>query len=395
MNAPLPLKVAQGASGPVYDSVARGSNEVAGLLARRLSEETQGEALFSPGDRGRYATDASIYQIMPVGRVRSEWQRRRQAGPGHLPRPEGSHRRARRGHQPVRPDGGRGPGDRSQQACTQDPALRCEYAHGRSRAGHGAGPPEPGAEKTRALVPRRRVDQRPGHAGRHGGQQLLRQPQHRLRQHGAQRDRRAGLDIRWRAAPLRALRGQRGPRARHRQPRQGPGRAVGSRDRQALAQGDAARGRLQPGHLPQPERAALHAGRRRQPGPPAGGQRGHAGADAFAHAAAGRTAQGEGAGRGQLPHLLQGHGCRAAHRQAGHGRDPDRGGTGRSHHDRPVAAEPGLRAGDPHRRDRPARCGAAGGVFRRRQGRAATQARATGRADGRPGPAGLGGADDR
>ena len=51
----------------MYDSVARGSNEVAGLLARRLSEETQGEALFSPGDRGRYATDASIYQIMPVG----------------------------------------------------------------------------------------------------------------------------------------------------------------------------------------------------------------------------------------------------------------------------------------------------------------------------------------
>ena len=67
MNAPLPLKAAQGAAGAVYDSVARGSNEVAGLLARRLSEETQGEALFSPGDRGRYATDASIYQITPVG----------------------------------------------------------------------------------------------------------------------------------------------------------------------------------------------------------------------------------------------------------------------------------------------------------------------------------------
>ena len=67
MNAPLPLKVAQGAGGQVYDDVARDSNEVAGLLARRLSEQTKGEALFSPADRGRYATDASIYQIMPVG----------------------------------------------------------------------------------------------------------------------------------------------------------------------------------------------------------------------------------------------------------------------------------------------------------------------------------------
>nr|WP_236600146.1 FAD-binding and (Fe-S)-binding domain-containing protein [Ramlibacter alkalitolerans] len=36
-------------------------------MAQRLAAETQGEVLFSPGDRGRYATDASIYQVMPVG----------------------------------------------------------------------------------------------------------------------------------------------------------------------------------------------------------------------------------------------------------------------------------------------------------------------------------------
>ncbi|WP_135466569.1 FAD-binding and (Fe-S)-binding domain-containing protein [Crenalkalicoccus roseus] len=36
-------------------------------LAARLRRETQGEVLFAPGDRGRYATDASIYQIEPVG----------------------------------------------------------------------------------------------------------------------------------------------------------------------------------------------------------------------------------------------------------------------------------------------------------------------------------------
>jgi FAD/FMN-containing dehydrogenase/Fe-S oxidoreductase len=36
-------------------------------LARRLRAETEGEVLFDAASRGRYATDASIYQIMPVG----------------------------------------------------------------------------------------------------------------------------------------------------------------------------------------------------------------------------------------------------------------------------------------------------------------------------------------
>ena len=36
-------------------------------LARRLRAETQGEVLFTAADRGRYATDASIYQILPAG----------------------------------------------------------------------------------------------------------------------------------------------------------------------------------------------------------------------------------------------------------------------------------------------------------------------------------------
>jgi len=39
----------------------------AAALARRLARETQGEVLFDAASRGRYATDASIYQIMPVG----------------------------------------------------------------------------------------------------------------------------------------------------------------------------------------------------------------------------------------------------------------------------------------------------------------------------------------
>jgi FAD/FMN-containing dehydrogenase/Fe-S oxidoreductase len=36
-------------------------------LERRLRRDTQGDALFDPASRGRYATDASIYQVMPLG----------------------------------------------------------------------------------------------------------------------------------------------------------------------------------------------------------------------------------------------------------------------------------------------------------------------------------------
>ncbi|MDB5872776.1 MAG: FAD-binding oxidoreductase [Ramlibacter sp.] len=67
MNAPLPLVVTRSEAQSAYDSVAHASNEVAGLLAKRLATQTQGETLFSAADRGRYATDASIYQVVPVG----------------------------------------------------------------------------------------------------------------------------------------------------------------------------------------------------------------------------------------------------------------------------------------------------------------------------------------
>ena len=42
-------------------------NEVCDALAQRLRAETEGEVLFDAASRGRYATDASIYQIMPAG----------------------------------------------------------------------------------------------------------------------------------------------------------------------------------------------------------------------------------------------------------------------------------------------------------------------------------------
>jgi len=38
-------------------------------LAARLRREITGEVLFDPFSRGRYATDASFYQIVPAGVV--------------------------------------------------------------------------------------------------------------------------------------------------------------------------------------------------------------------------------------------------------------------------------------------------------------------------------------
>ena len=44
-------------------------NPASSPLARRLKNELQGDVLFDAYSRGRYSTDASIYQIEPVGVV--------------------------------------------------------------------------------------------------------------------------------------------------------------------------------------------------------------------------------------------------------------------------------------------------------------------------------------
>lgn len=66
MNAPEPLLPVLSPA-DTYEQVSRASNDIAGRLAERLRRHTQGEVLFTAADRGRYATDASIYQVMPVG----------------------------------------------------------------------------------------------------------------------------------------------------------------------------------------------------------------------------------------------------------------------------------------------------------------------------------------
>jgi hypothetical protein len=73
-------------------------------LQRRLKAEVSGDVLFDAFSRGRYATDASIYQIIPVGAVVPETDGRRDPRRSAGPR-GGRHRAAaRRRHLAVRPD---------------------------------------------------------------------------------------------------------------------------------------------------------------------------------------------------------------------------------------------------------------------------------------------------
>ena len=70
MNAPLPLSVTRDNAQAAANTIARQAGDAgpdAADLARRLAQETEGEVLFDAASRGRYATDASIYQIQPVG----------------------------------------------------------------------------------------------------------------------------------------------------------------------------------------------------------------------------------------------------------------------------------------------------------------------------------------
>ena len=306
MNAPLvrPLAVHR-----------PGDNE----LSRRLQAAVQGEVRFDRATRGRYSTDASIYQIEPVGvlipkahdDVRAAIDICRELGVPVLPRGGGSsqcgqtvgaalvidHSKYLRGVVVVRPRGN----DRHR------------------RARHRARRAERLAASPRCLVPGRRQHVGAGHARRHGRQQLLRVALDRLRQHGAQRRCGRCLVRRWhgRLARTRARDAGRfgshsradGRAARRR-------RARARRDREPRAEGDAARRRLQPRRLPSAERTPLHGGRQRQLRPPAGGVRGHARLDAHADPEARTAAAAPHAGGGQLSDAVQGDGADEAHRDA-------------------------------------------------------------------------------
>ena len=107
-------------------------------LARRLRGAVRGEVLFDRASRGRYSTDASIYQIEPIGvlvprtheDVRVAVDVCRQLGVPLL--------RARRRQFAVRADRRRGARHRPQQVPQRRRRLRSRGDDGDGRAGHRA-----------------------------------------------------------------------------------------------------------------------------------------------------------------------------------------------------------------------------------------------------------------
>ena len=180
------------------------SMPVSHRLAERLRRELEGEVLFDAFSRGRYSTDASHYQVEPVGvvvprtdeDVRAAMAIAREEGVALLPRGGGT----------------------SQSGQTVGRALVLDFsrhlnklietdaagAHLHRRARHRARRAEPAAETNRPVVPRRRVDRQPRHHRRHDRQQLLRHALDPLRHHARQRHRhRRGPSRRQRGAVRR------------------------------------------------------------------------------------------------------------------------------------------------------------------------------------------------
>ncbi len=161
-------------------------NPAGSHLENRLRRELRGEVLFDAFSRGRYATDASIYQIEPLGVVVPH-SREDAAAAIAIAREEGV---------PVLPRGG------GTSQCGQTVAralvIDCskyldrvisvdvEGAAGAGRAGGRARPAQPAVAQGQAVLSGRSVDGEPRDDRRHDRQQQLRLALAALRQHGPQ-----------------------------------------------------------------------------------------------------------------------------------------------------------------------------------------------------------------
>ena len=162
----------------------------ASLLARRLREACRGDVLFDAASRGRYATDASIYQIEPDRRRRAARRGRRRAprSPSRASSRCRCCRAARASSQCGQTVGEALVIDHSKSLQPHRRVRRRrDDRHGRARRRARSAERVPAA--ARRMVPGRRQHVGAGDDRRHGGQQLVRLALDRIRQHGAQRRR--------------------------------------------------------------------------------------------------------------------------------------------------------------------------------------------------------------
>ncbi len=276
-------------------------------LAARLARAIEGEVRFDAASRGRYSTDASIYQIVPQGVV--------------LPRSvadvEAALAIAREEGVSVTARGG----GTSQAGQTVGRGLvidNSKYLDGLGELDPDARTAwvEPGIvldDLNRQLKPlglvvsRRHLDQQPGDDRRHGGQQQLRLALAALRHHGRQRAGDRGHPRRWRAGDLRPGAGQ--PAGGRRQPALPRDHPEAARDRreQRRRHPRALREAQAPGRRLQPRQ---HRSRRPQHGAPGDRLGGHARLLHADQARAAAAARAQGAGRLPFPELSPGDGRR-------------------------------------------------------------------------------------
>ena len=231
-----------------------------GAAARRVRREI----LFDRASRARYSTDASIYQLEPIGIV-VPTHRRSARGARDRRRGGSTAFAARRRQLAVRTGRRRSTGHRSHQVSQSRAGSRRRARGGAAR--RRARCAERLAAAERPVVPRRCVDQRPGHDRRHGRQQLLRLALDRLRQHGAQRARHRSPHRRRRDVALRPDEREAVGHAGTRSSLRGYGcytSAKGRRSRRASRRCCASR-RLQPRpHRPAARQRRAHPGRLRR-----------------------------------------------------------------------------------------------------------------------------------
>ncbi len=156
-------------------------------LERRLRAQLRGEVAFDPYTRGRYATDASHYQIMPLGVVMPRSVQEAGAGDRARARRGRERHRARRRHLAVRADDQFLAHRRLFEISRSCRRARRPRQALRGRAGHRARRAQPPAQAARPVVSGRHLDLLARHHRRHGRQQFLRCALAALRQHPRER----------------------------------------------------------------------------------------------------------------------------------------------------------------------------------------------------------------
>ena len=355
--------------------MAKGST----TLEDRLAREITGDVFFDSFNRGRYATDASFYQIMPAGvvvpRTIDEALRAlaiaRDAGRNVTPRGGGTSQCGQTINDGIVIDFSKHLNriislDVENRTCVVEPGIVLDDLN-RQLKKHGLWFPVDVSTASRATIG--------GMAGNNscGGRSL---------RYGTMRDNTLSMDAALADGTL--LHFGEVPRdlAQHRtrttsglalfRDMLGARRARGRRDRRQVSEGAAPRRRLQ-------SRCAGAAQCAEQHGASAGRLGRHA---RLHHAGRAEAVAGDpqqGARRLPFRQLLRGDGCRPASGEAA----PDRGGTGRSHHARARPRDRDVPADHRRRRARRSRCGADRRIRRGRSGRKSASAEAARRADGR------------